>query len=175
MASHPVETQLGKDGAIEFLFRNILLPPTKTNEPLSHGFVWYQISAKKGLAEQTEIANTAHIYFDYNPPITTNTTVNVMVSALPNKGGGQGLTGVEAKVYPNPFYDYLQVEIVKNSTNAAPYTFYLQNSQAQVLLSQQLNGVIERIDTGRLPSGLYFYLIKDAQGSVVASGKVVCR
>ena len=175
MASHPVETHLGKDGAIEFLFRNILLPPTKTNEPLSHGFVRYQVSAKSGLTEQTEIANTAHIYFDYNPPITTNTTENVMVSALPKKGGGQGATGLEAKVYPNPFFDYLQVEIVKNSTNAAPYTFYLQNSQAQVLLTQQLNGVIERIETGRLPSGLYFYLIKDAQGRVVASGKVVCR
>ena len=175
MASHPVETHLGKDGSIEFLFRNILLPPTKTNEPLSHGFVRYQISAKSGLTEQTEIANTAHIYFDYNPPITTNTTENVMVSALPKKGGGQGATGLEAKVYPNPFFDYLQVEIVKNSTNAAPYTFYLQNSQAQVLFSQQLNGVIERIDTGDLPSGLYFYLIKNAQGSVVASGKVVCR
>ncbi len=175
MASHPVETHLVKDGAVEFLFRNILLPPTKTNEPLSHGFVRYQISAKAGLAEQTEIANTAHIYFDYNPPITTNTTGNIMVSALPKKGGGQGPTGIEAKVYPNPFFDYLQVELVKSSTNAALYTFYLQNSQAQVLLNQHINGAIERIDTGRLPSGLYFYLIKDAQGSVVASGKVVCR
>lgn len=175
MASHPVETHLGKDGAVEFLFRNILLPPTKTNEPLSHGFVRYQVSAKAGLAEQTEIANTAHIYFDYNPSIITNTTGNIMVSALPKKGGGWGQTGVDAKVYPNPFFDYLQVEIVKSSTSAAPYTFYLQNSQAQVLLSQQLNGVIERIDTGQLPSGLYFYLIKDVQGRVVASGKVVCR
>ena len=39
LASHPYETFLYKDGAVEFSFKEILLPDSTTNEPLSHGFV----------------------------------------------------------------------------------------------------------------------------------------
>jgi len=84
IASHPYETVLkNKEGAIEFSFRDILLPDSTTNEPLSHGFVTYKIAPKQGLPENTRIENTASIYFDFNPPIVTNTTQNVMVSELP--------------------------------------------------------------------------------------------
>jgi len=68
---------------VEFSFKNILLPDSTTNEPLSHGFVSYKINPKIGLTENTTIENTASIYFDFNPPIVTNTIQNVMVSELP--------------------------------------------------------------------------------------------
>jgi len=65
---------------VEFSFKNILLPDSTTNEPLSHGFVSYKINQKEGLPENTTIENTAYIYFDFNPPIVTNTTNNLLVS-----------------------------------------------------------------------------------------------
>lgn len=173
-SSHPVETHVNKDGAIEFLFRNILLPPSKTNEVLSHGFIRYQILPKKGLPEETEIANTAHIYFDYNPAIVTNTTTNVLVSVLPTKGNHGASTLEEVKTYPNPFLDFILVELDPKA-RSFPYRFQLYNSQNQLLHTRTLNSIVERVGTEQLPGGLYFYLVKNAQGQVVASGKVIHR
>lgn len=83
-SSHAYEATLHDDGLLEFHFRDILLPDSTTNEPGSHGFVQFEISALPGLSEETVIENTAGIYFDFNPPIITNTTGSIMVTTLPN-------------------------------------------------------------------------------------------
>ncbi|MGH1433616.1 MAG: FG-GAP-like repeat-containing protein [Lewinella sp.] len=83
-SSHPYEATLHDDGLLEFHFRDILLPDSTVNEPGSHGFVQFEISALLGLPEGTVIENTAGIYFDFNPPIITNTIGNIMVETLPN-------------------------------------------------------------------------------------------
>ncbi|MCB0639067.1 MAG: PKD domain-containing protein, partial [Lewinella sp.] len=83
-SSHPYEATLHDDGLLEFHFRDILLPDSTTNEPGSHGFVQFEIKALPGLAEGTAIENTAGIYFDFNPPIITNTVNSMMVTSLPN-------------------------------------------------------------------------------------------
>ena len=159
---------------VTFTFSKILLPPSSSNEPLSHGFVRYRIASKTGLPEETAIKNTAHIYFDFNPAIVTNTTSNLMVSKLPGKGNNAS-KGKLFNIYPNPFTRYFQVESLEQLVIGGQYTFYLYNGNAQLLQSQGIDEQVERIKTGTLPVGLYFYLIKDAQGRIVDSGKVVCR
>ena len=42
----------------------------------------YRIKAKGDIPEETIIDNTASIFFDFNPPIVTNTTENIMVSTF---------------------------------------------------------------------------------------------
>jgi len=59
-------------------FFNINLPDSNTNEPLSHGFIEYSISPVQGLPDGSTINNIASIYFDFNPPIFTNTTLNTL-------------------------------------------------------------------------------------------------
>ena len=173
--SHPFETHIQENGALSFTFKNILLPDSKTNEPLSHGFVSYRVSPKPGLPEQTEINNTAYIYFDFNPPIQTNTTSNVMVSSLPRVTKTKDInSSLDHKLYPNPFDDELLLEI-SAEIGGGDYSFSLINSQSQIVQHKKVTRDIEQIDTKHLPSGLYFYLIKNAQGQVVASGKVICR
>jgi len=172
--SHRFSSNLAANGVVSFTFSQILLPPSSTNEPLSHGYVRYRIASKKGLAEETDINNTAHIYFDFNPAIVTNTTSNLMVSKLPRKGGN-ATTGQLVKVYPNPFAQYFLLELLEPLPIGAPYTLYLYNSQAQLLRSQKVNGVVERIETGVLAKGLYWYLLKDEKGKMVTSGKVIHR
>lgn len=81
-ASHPVRTELSTDGLATFFFDNILLPDSATNEVASQGFVRYRIRAKADASEPLIIHNTALIYFDFNPPIFTNVTENVLVSIL---------------------------------------------------------------------------------------------
>jgi len=45
-ASHPYSATLTEDGLATFLFEDILLPDSTTNELLSHGFVTFEIRAK---------------------------------------------------------------------------------------------------------------------------------
>lgn len=82
-ASHANQTTLDANGRVRFLFPNILLPDSTTNEPGSHGFIKFSIRPKPDLPENTEINNFAAIYFDLNPPIITNTVTTVLVSAFP--------------------------------------------------------------------------------------------
>ena len=73
-ASHAFSWTLKSPGIIEFFFENIQLPPESVDEPGSHGFVHYAITPRLLLAPGTALRNTAHIFFDYNEPIVTNTT-----------------------------------------------------------------------------------------------------
>lgn len=71
-----------KDDSIYFEFRNIFLPDSTTNFDASQGYVMYSIHPFEDIDENTIIENTAGIYFDFNPPIITNTTQNNMVSTF---------------------------------------------------------------------------------------------
>ncbi|MCB0561845.1 MAG: VCBS repeat-containing protein [Lewinellaceae bacterium] len=83
-SSHPYEATLHDGGLLEFHFRNILLPDSTVNEPGSHGFVQFEIASLPNLEEGAAIDNAAGIYFDFNPPIVTNTVNSIMVEMLPN-------------------------------------------------------------------------------------------
>ena len=81
-ASHPYRSTLYPGGIVEFIFENILLPDSIVNEAASHGFVTFQINTNDGIDELTEIKNTAHIYFDFNGAVVTNTINSTMVSTF---------------------------------------------------------------------------------------------
>ncbi len=77
--SHPVVVHLDTiSREVRFLFENINLTDTVTNEIESQGFVKYKIRTVDSLVSDDIIENTAHIYFDGNSPITTNTTQNTV-------------------------------------------------------------------------------------------------
>lgn len=67
---------------VTFEFRNIFLPDSTTNFDASQGYVMYKIQTKNNLDDYTIINNNAHIFFDFNPAIVTNTTENVMLSTF---------------------------------------------------------------------------------------------
>lgn len=79
-SSHPVGAQMDANGALRFSFYNILLPDSNIDEPGSHGYVAYSIKPKTGLADPTVIHNTAHIVFDLNSAIVTNTSYNTLTA-----------------------------------------------------------------------------------------------
>ena len=80
-SSFPVQT-IVDEHFIEFYFRNIWLPDSLSNEPESHGFVSYEIKPKPGLDDFTLVENTAHIVFDFNPAIVTNTVSSTLVDEI---------------------------------------------------------------------------------------------
>jgi len=81
--SHPMETYIEEGRIVHFVFDDINLPDSTSNEIESHGFIQYTVSANQSLMLPIEITNTAHIYFDNNPAIVTNTTQNTLVECLP--------------------------------------------------------------------------------------------
>jgi|JI10StandDraft_1071094.scaffolds.fasta_scaffold74512_2 hypothetical protein len=66
------------DGQLEFIFTEIMLPDSGLNEPESHGFVAFSININAEVMPPTAIENVVSIFFDANPPIVTNSTLNTL-------------------------------------------------------------------------------------------------
>jgi Secretion system C-terminal sorting domain/FG-GAP-like repeat len=77
-SSYSVQVNIDQFGMVDFLFQNIMLPDSNVNETGSHGFVKFSIELLPGLSGGTSIYNYSSIYFDQNPAIETNTTVNTL-------------------------------------------------------------------------------------------------
>lgn len=78
-ASHPFRIQVSDEGRrLTWVFDNINLPDSTSNEAMSHGFVIYKIRPKVDLAGGTRLANFADIYFDNLAPLRTNVVTNTI-------------------------------------------------------------------------------------------------
>lgn len=148
--SHDMNTKLSKDGVVEFMFNNILLPDSNRDEPNSHGYVIYRIQPLKNLPVLSEITNKADIYFDYNPPITTNTTKSVYRDYLVSNKGPKLETELFS-IYPNPTKDMVLVEFNKGEVAQVKVI----SSDGRVQLAQTIQSG-EQLDLSQLHSGLYF-------------------
>ncbi len=77
-----LSTTLDANQYLSFNFIDINLPDSTSNFDESQGFVMYKIKANEDVEDGTIITNTAGIYFDFNPPIITNTTTNEMYESF---------------------------------------------------------------------------------------------
>jgi uncharacterized repeat protein (TIGR01451 family) len=169
--SHPsykvsIETDRFKKGqpiVVKWTFDKIFLQDSTTNEPASHGFIRFSIAPKQGLPLGSALENKAHIYFDYNQPIVTNTskvTVEIKVSTS---------TELEAvlplRVYPNPSSELLYVETLGLSKGQLTLT----NILGQVIENQSLKSQnITNFNIHSLPNGVYFLTLKTKDGTRIA-------
>ena len=74
------------DRILIFSFNNINLPDSTSDFEGSQGFLMFRVSLNEELPEGTLIENTAHIYFDNNPVVVTNTTKNILYPDLDEDG-----------------------------------------------------------------------------------------
>ncbi len=168
--SHPYKIEILNGNILKFKFDNIMLPDSNVNEPLSHGYIAYSIEQKNTNQIGDVINNTAAIYFDFNAPIITNTTINTI--AFPTNVTSQELDK-EIKVYPNPAKDKLTIEFNSNSLDQSVVT--LCNTLGQVVktvIAKTTNGknTIE-LTVKELPKGVY--LLKLRQGKSQSMKKVM--
>ncbi|MFN8713218.1 MAG: hypothetical protein ACK5Z2_10240 [Bacteroidota bacterium] len=77
-ASHDVIVEKSAGNIITFRFDSILLPDSLTSNVLSQGYFIFEISPVQTLSPGSQIENFAAIYFDFNPPIITNTVLNTI-------------------------------------------------------------------------------------------------
>lgn len=155
-SKHPVSYSINPTSReIVFRFSGIQLLSSVDSLEGSQGFFTYSIKEQAGLALNSVIENTAYIYFDFNPAIVTNTTMNI--------NGYAGLNdhiSTHIEVYPNPSNGSFQIKGIEEGN------IVLLNLTGDVLLNRHyMNG--DQINLSILPSGLYLLKMKTDRGEFV--------
>ncbi len=149
----PYTMTISGNGEIEWRFPDIHLPDSTNNEPESHGFVLFEIDIASGFTTGMSILNTAHIYFDFNAPVVTNTTnTSIIVSTVGPE------PPIEMKVFPNPASEMVYIELDCNSMDGAQCK--LSDPYGKTVRKVQASGQtgIQRIElpVEGLSTGVYF-------------------
>lgn len=148
-----------KDGSeIKFIFDNIHLPDSTTNEPKSHGFIAYKIKPLNSVAVNDVVNNVADIYFDFNPPIITNTAATQFVETL----SVAQIDTDQVKVFPNPTTHSLNIK-----ANTIIKKVSVIDINGRILKEFNLNNptLSTQLDLADLTTGIYFVKIKTDKGS----------
>lgn len=166
-SSHPYVPLLSGKGrpVLTFQFTGIVLPDSARSGAASQGFVDFSVRTNPNAPLGTEIRNFAEIYFDYNDPVRTNTTLNtlyrpvvvpglidtLLVSAKPAR---RALLRVE----PNPAHTSLRV------LGAGPQPLELLNAEGRRVLYHPSPSGDTLLNIEPLPVGLY--LLRQGSSSV---------
>ena len=154
--SHENATSLiGRD--LTVYFPNIQLPDSSTNPLGSIGFIQYRIKPKTTWVRPYQIKNTAYIYFDFNAPIVTNTTINSIKDIT---------TGIDEQIesnlaiYPNPSHGVFTIELSIKEKQS----LQLFDMAGNLVLSQTIENGKATIDVSHLAAGIYNISVKGNSG-----------
>ncbi|MEO1517099.1 MAG: FG-GAP-like repeat-containing protein [Bacteroidota bacterium] len=159
-SSHSYQTSLNDEGLLVFYFDNILLPDSNVNEAASHGFVQFRILPKADLPKGTVIQNTAYIYFDFNPPIITNTVVNTLTDQILSTQTRPSLSPLvieQFELFPNPS----RGRVVCRLKIAEGHSWHLSVKDLRGITLQEIHrpsgGTMDaNLYLPDLPAGVYF-------------------
>jgi hypothetical protein len=156
-SSHPVQVSFNEGSEVEFFFNQINLPDSASDPLGSCGFVRYVISPKLGTLPNTVIENTAHIYFDFNEPVITNTTLNtitefVSVQSLPENS--------TLSLYPNPNNGQFALTLWADAGTVQQVTVF--DLMGRPVFRTTTN--TQRLDLGDMPAGHYVAVVNTDRG-----------
>lgn len=160
-SSHSVYSDIQSNGVINFLFGGINLIDSMTNEPESHGYVIFEIQPLAQLGHGTVITNKVGIFFDFNPPIITNTVMNTIFDGdLDNLNCEElGINFnelVETIAYPNPF----DQQIVITGSPAHTKVEIFNTVGGLVVTGETDASGFWSMDTSELQNGLYLIKLR---------------
>jgi hypothetical protein len=118
----------------------------------------------------TKVTNRADIYFDYNIPVPTNTTLNLRTDDVGVNPGTEIIFGAGISIYPNPSNTILNIQ----SQNLDITEFSIIDLKGTIILKQKTEG----IKTISLPmqdiaNGIYFVKLETANQSLTK--KIIIR
>lgn len=157
-ASHFYEWQIEDGHILVFRFNPIRLSPASADSLRSQGFVQFAVRLKPGLQPGDEIANTAHIYFDFNPAVVTNTVVSsiqVVSTFEPSR------RGLPLEIFPNPANSMATIRLpVASKDNGLLDIFSISGSRVH---SIPVSNNSVPLDTQHLPAGTYWCLWRTSE------------
>ncbi len=177
-SSSPCEVTLTQNGPrkiAKFVFNNINLPTRSSDEQRSSGIFTYTIHIKPTLPVGTAFRNRASIYFDYNEPVMTNTTLNTLSSSGANNHvNNTTITAANSfTIYPNPAENNFSA--VVSSEIAANAEMRIADITGRTMLikavSLQKGSQTIPVDASNLSSGTYIVTLNT--GSSVQTQKLV--
>ncbi|MFL5752576.1 MAG: SBBP repeat-containing protein [Bacteroidia bacterium] len=162
-SSHPLITEILPGNVLKFRFDNILLPYQAADELLSNGYFIYEVNPLSGKPDGTQIKNHADIYFDYNSPVITDTTLNTLVSAIPNCNLLTNLNPVSknsGRLYPNPAGDLITIDDISVNSTIKVYDLF-----GKLIITFRSNSTKCVIETRNLQNGVFLIEIINEYGS----------
>lgn len=162
------------ENVLQFQFNDILLPDSTTNEAASHGFVKFQITPDLALPLQTTIFNRAGIYFDFNEPIITNSTlhtIDVDFIEIPSVSSTfEGDASLPYRFYPSPLSTSALLDLEDYFVQNGSFNVF--NMQGQILRQESFVGNKFEFQRNQLSDGLYFFTVED-RGQTIISGTII--
>jgi len=151
-SSHPYELKIEDGHILVFRFNPIRLAPAAEDTIESQGFLQFTARLKPGLEVGDEIANTAHIYFDFNPAVVTN-TVNTQISVVSTFEPSRKTQAME--IFPNPASGRVTLRLPESiNGNGRIEIFSVEGKVVHVLTAQGNTQEIEL--PGNVPVGTYW-------------------
>jgi uncharacterized repeat protein (TIGR01451 family) len=138
------------DNNLTWRFDNIQLPVSVADTNIGKGYITFQIKPRAGYAVGDIIPNTASIYFDFNPPIITNTFNTEFVAQL----GINDFENSDFVFYPNPVADRVTIS-VKNNGSVASIAVY--DVLGKLIVSEKPTSAAstQTIDLSSVSKGVY--------------------
>ena len=171
-ASHDYEVIFLENDTIQFIFNNILLPDSTTNQIESNGYIRFKISPEADIALGTVLKNEAAIFFDFNEPIITNEVFHTIGDdfVLTNTNFISAIKP-EVITYPNPTNGEWFLSI-KNVEEYGDLNLVLTDALGRPVIEKAVGDESVRVDISAFSSGVYFWKL-ETENEVVGSGRLV--
>ncbi len=166
--SHPYIYEVNGN-VVTFTFPNIELPDSSTNMAGSIGYIRFNVAQQVGNPANYEIDNFADIYFDFNPPIRTNTAIRTVGDiAL----GISTASNDKLLAYPIPAKDLATFVLPESWTNNY-YSLTLFDMMGKRMQSQLGKGRNCSTLVSKLSSGMYLVVFQSKDGKIARTTIIV--
>ena len=155
--SHIGRVEIFNETEVSFIFNNINLADSTNDEPNSHGYIAYKIKPKSNVEVGDIISGTADIFFDFNPPITTNTVNTEVVEPL----SIGDYTKQTIQLFPNPANSKLVI-----TSNKVIDRLTVIDINGRTLNEIQLSKLEYTLDVSSLTKGVYFLELQSGESKM---------
>ena len=155
--SHPMSIERSANRELAFVFDNIQLPDSTSNEAESHGFITYRVKVDPSLVLGDTIPNQAAIFFDFNPPIITNIATTTVDDFVRTRNITAPNTSLH--VWPNPVAKGGRIQI--STEEAETGRLLVFDGMGRCLQTHEsFNAVSDELSTAGLPKGQYYLVLE---------------
>jgi hypothetical protein len=132
-----------------------------TNPPLSTGWIQYKVKAKANLPLNTQVANTAYVYFDINPAVVTNTTINTVDTPTTPPLSIRTVSAANTiRLYPNPNNGSFTLSVAGQVTSNGALSYTITDMLGNVVAQQRITSNSQQINLPDAAEGVYTLAVK---------------